>query len=297
MKCTLFKSFALLALTLILLLSFTACGASESMSYKAEDAVGGDSTAAEMDGNFSETITDAAGENVLADRKIIETIELSVQTKEFDKLLENLNAQIASLGGYVESSDISGREIDSDSNRWANMTIRIPAEHSEAFTGFISDNSVVVNRTVTTEDVTLSYVDIESRLAALQAEKTALEQLLANAASTDEIILIRDQLTEVIYEIESCTAQLRTYDNLVDYCTVEIYIDEVERTIVVEEQNVWQEIGVNLSNNFADVWNGMVDFFVFAVSSLPYLIPGAIIAVIVIVIVLIAKKSAKKKEK
>ena len=114
---------------------------------------------------------------------------------------------------------------------------------------------------------------MESRTAALEAEKESLERLLKDAENMTDIINIRDKLTDVIYEIESHKAQLRTYDNLVDYSTISINIHEVERTVIIAEQTTWQKIGTNLKNNFENVWNGAVAVFIFAVSSIPYLIP------------------------
>lgn len=231
-------------------------------------------------------------------RKIIENIRLSAQTREFDKLLDDLNTQISSLGGYIESSNVSGREIDSTRNRTAEFIIRIPCQNTTSFTEFVSTNSVVINKSITTQDVTLSYVDMESRVAALESEKAALEKLLDSAATMKDIVDVRDKLTDVIYEIESYKSKLRTYDNLVDYSTVTIHIYEVERTAIIEEQTIFQKIGSNLKTNFEDVWNGAVNIFIFIISAIPYLIPISLIVVVAIIVirVKIKKNKAKKAE-
>ena len=238
---------------------------------------------------------------VPTERKIIKTIDFSVQTKEYDDLIKKLNSIITELGAYVERSDESGNAIDSDRNRTLSMTVRIPAEKSDEFDSFLAKESVVTSRSVSTEDVTLTYVDLESRVSALEIEKAALEELLGTAKSTEEILQIREQLTQVIYELESIKSRLKSYDNLVDYSTVNIYIYEVERTDVVEELGVWEEIAINLKENFEDVWEGCVDFFVFAVSSIPYLIPPMIFllvfALVVLTIVKIALKKVQNKKK
>ncbi len=293
------KLFTCMMMVTILIFSLTACGGRKKadgmlMEENSTGGVGNYGTGTEIEDTVS-TADKTVG--IRENRKIIENIELSVETKEFDKLLESINEHLKALGGYVESSNVYGREFDSYDNRSANMKIRIPAEKSQNFSDYISENSVVISRSVTTEDVTLTYVDIESRVAALTAEKESLEALLKNAKTVEEIVTVRDKLTEVIYEIESHQSQLRTYDNLVDYCTVTIYIDEVERTTVVEDQSVWQEIGTNLKNNFEHVGDGMVSLFVFVVSAIPYFIPFIIIALIIIVPIVVRRKKKKKQEK
>lgn len=292
MKNKFLKLFSMFGAVILIIFMFAGCGASEkSYNYVAEDSV-----AYEDNASVSVSGSTATSDTVSDNRKIIENIDLSVQTKEFDTLLENVNKQITELGGYVESSSIYGREYNSNNTRTAEITIRIPADKSGDFTNFVSENSVIVRKSVSTEDVTLQYVDMESRVEVLEAEKESLENLLKSAATMSDIIAVREKLTEVIETIESYKSQLRTYDNLVSYSTVYIEIDEVERTVVVEKQNIWQKIGTNLKNNFANVWNATVSIFIFFVSCIPYLIPFAIIAAIVVVIILINSRKNRKKQ-
>lgn len=282
----------------MVIMCFTACGskghnqktADGASGYVTEDSVEMESTDEEF--NATSTSTGAVTDN----RKIIEKIEMTLQTKTFDDLVLDIETKIKALGGYVESSEITGREVDSNNNRRANFTVRIPKEKSEEFSTFVSKTSVVIRRAVTTEDITLTYVDTESRLEVLKAEKESLEKLLTTASSVEDIIIVREKLTTVIQDIEAYSSRLRTFDNLVDYTTITLTVQEVERTKVVEKQNAWQQIGTNLANNFANLWNGIVDIFVFAVSSIPYLIIPAVAVVALIFGLKIAKSKKNKKD-
>jgi hypothetical protein len=137
----------------------------------------------------------------------------------------------------------------------------------------------------------MSYVDTESHIKSLRAEQEALLNLLAKADYIDAIIQIQTRLTEVNYKIESYESQLRTYDDLISYSTVDINVYEVEKITVVEEQNVWQKIGTGFMNNIKDIFDGAETFFVWLVSSIPYII---IIAVITLIIVIIIRRKIKK---
>ena len=70
---------------------------------------------------------------------------------------------------------------------------------------------------------------LQSHKKALLAEQESLLSMMEQAESIEDIIAINEQLTDVRYQIESMESQLRTYDNQVDYSTVNLYIDEVER--------------------------------------------------------------------
>lgn len=299
MKRTLFSVLSLLV-CLLLILSAAACSKETSADFYDRDLKseynGGAMEESIVEDSAAGVATEVNEKNLTQGRKIIENIELSLQTKEFTELLQKVEQEIAKLGGYVEESTTSGLDPESYRYRSAHLVVRIPSKQSGSFDAFLSENSVVTSRRVTTEDVTLQYVDMESRVKALNLEKEALEAILQKAESVEDIISVRSQLTEVIYQIESYESKLRTYDNLVDYCTINIHINEVERTTVVEKQNVWQKIGTNLKNNFENVGKAIVAIFVFLVSAIPYFIPIALILVAIIVPIKVKKAKNKKKK-
>ncbi len=253
-----------------------------------DEAIDTEAPSAAVDANDSKP-------GVETNRKIIKTTELSVETKEFDALIDKLTEEIEAIGGYIESADITGRPTKSTKTRTAELTIRIPADQDSSFLHFVSEHSIITRQYVQTKDITLAYVDTESRLSVLKAEKESLEALLEKATSVEDIIALTDRLTNVIQEMESYESQLRTYDNLVDYCTVSVFIDEVEFTTDVQPTTVWQKIGSNLKKNFANVWNGIKGLFVFAISILPYVLPFAIIGGIILIIIRLRIKRRHQK--
>ena len=288
MKKIVFSTLSVLLCVLLMLSAISCSKGADADFYDRYDNKGEASPEIE-ESTEGVTNLETTGKTLTEGRKIIQNIELYLQTKEFINLLENVENEIASLGGYVEESTTNGLDPESRGYRSAHLIVRIPAEKSGSFDSFLSENSVVTSRRVTTEDVTLQYVDMESRVKALILEKEALEEILKKAVNVDEIISVRSQLTNVIHEIEAYQSKLRTFDNLVDYCTVSIYINEVERTAVVEKQTVWQEIGTNLKNNFENVGKGLVALFVFLISAIPYLIPLAVFAAAFIIPIKIKK--------
>jgi len=282
-----FHSLTLLILIASLLFSFSSCSKSAEKNY-----VGGSASNESSSDILSENL---AGNSLSGDRKIIETISLSLETSAFDSLLDEIEARTDELGGYVETSSIRGRSNGSSKLRYGEMTLRIPAKESGGFVDEISKQSTVLSRSVSTEDVTLKYVDTQSRLNALNAEKEALEGLLKKAATVDDIISVRDKLTEVIYEIESLEATLRNYDNRVDYTTVHLRINEVAVESAAEDASLWAEIKADFQKNLSGVLSFFRDFFVFLLGSIPLLLPVLFYAAIIIALVCFLKRRNKKK--
>lgn len=291
---TMVRLIAAVSSLVIVVALLTACGSSVKGDFAANENINALTDNLTDDMSSESANSSAVNEsNIKAQRKIIETIYYHVETKDFDDLVATLESQALSVGGYMESSDVSGNAYASSTLRDATFVFRIPSDKTDEFTNYVSENSTVTNRSVNTEDVTLDYVDAESRIKALKTEKEALEELLSSATSTTELLEIRDMLTDVIYEIETYESQLRTYDNLIEYTTITIDINEVEQTTVVHKQSTWQRIGTNLMDNFKGIWNFLVELFVFIISSLPYLL---FIAVVVFVIVFAIKRARKKKK-
>ncbi len=230
--------------------------------------------------------------SVADNRKDIEYITLDIETKKYSEFLDSLNSEIKRIGAYIESSNIYGSGLDMSRNRFASLVIRVPKTACGDFTSFVSENSAVTSETKESDDVTVEYVDTESRIKALKLEKEALEDMLSKADTVDNIITIRDRLTEVISKIESYESRLRTIDNLVDYTTVTVNISEVEHTTPGYEVGVMQQIGRNILINLEDIGNFFVDIFVFIASSLPYILILAIVAAVAVITI---KRIRKKK--
>lgn len=280
-------------LLVLCLLVFVGCGAAAD----GRAAISQEAVPADVSGWTSYSKTDSLSdapkeESVTSSRKIIETVRMTVQTKGYDAFLSALNEKIQAVGGYIESSRENNVNWKQEGNRSSVLTVRIPQAKSNEFAAFIGDSAAVTNKEITTDDVTLQYVDTESRVKALESEKAALEALMNKAETMSDVLAIRDQLTKVIYEIESAKSQLRVYDNLVSFSTYTLNVYEVEREEVVEKQGVFAEIGTNLANNFSDLGHFFVRLFVFLISALPYLL---LLGAIALFIVWICKRSARKR--
>ncbi|MGF7142623.1 hypothetical protein HNQ56_001041 [Anaerotaenia torta] len=228
--------------------------------------------------------------------KIIRTFYMDMETQEFDSLITDLNAEIGRLGGYVETSNISGRSIYSSGEmRYAGITARIPKAKADEFVNSVNEKANVVNKKESTENVTLQYTDIQSRKKALEIEQERLFELLEKAESMENIVTLESRLSDIRYELQNYETTLRTYDNKVEYSTVSLTIREVEKlTPVVEEAR--PTVATRIKNGFGDtiyrLSEGTKDFVVWFIVNLPYLL---IWAAIITASVLIGKRILKRR--
>lgn len=241
-------------------------------------------------------------QDALAGRKLIKNVNLNVETEQFDVLVPSLESRVTALGGYIEdmSSYSRGNNYSSDYVgtkylRHADMTVRMPKENLDTFLDEVGEQTNVVSRSENVTDVTLQYVDLESHKKALTTEQNRLLELMEKAETVEDIITIEGRLSEVRYQIESMESQLRTYDNKIDYSTVYLFIDEVERYTPTEEITMGERIRTGFMDSVKGVGRGISNFAIWFVINLPYLIVWAVIIVIIVLIVRAVIKGMKKR--
>lgn len=289
----------------VMLMMMTAgCGNSSKMAADERATV---SSGAELDGEYSWDTDETADTGVTSEngleaqvengRKLIRTVSLSLETKEFDSVLTNLSTKTTELGGYIETSSVNGNSYSHHSTRYASYVIRIPADKLNEFVEVISELGNVTQKNESVEDVTLRYIDVESHKKALETEQERLLELLSKAENMEEILTIESKLSDIRYEIENYESQLKTMDNQIDYSTVSVYIDEVERVTDTGEKGFFEEIKERFGNSLYIVARGIRGLVIGILGSLPILIVcGGVIAVVVIVVRKILKKRNMRKE-
>lgn len=275
-------------MVLLLILGLTACGgSSEAMDsngiyYDAE--MESPAEAPEAGLSKSENTTAAA---LPTDRKLIRTISMEAETEDLTTLTDALVQRISALGGYVEAKEqYNGSRYGGYIRRNLHMVVRIPADQADAFVEQVSQQANVVSSSENVDDVTLQYVDTESKVKALETEQDRLLALLEQAETLEEILKIEDRLTQVRYELERYASQLRTLDNQVTYATIRLNITEVkEYTPVVEEEpTAWQRITKGFRRSLENIGEDVTEFFIWLAVNSPYLLIWGILGTVAVLL-------------
>ena len=162
----------------------------------------------------------------------------------------------------------------------------------------IGEEGNVTSRNESIEDVTLTYTDLDSHKRMLQEEQERLFELLQQAEDIETVIALESRLTDVRYQIDSIESQLRVIDNQVSYSTLRLDVHEVERYTPQTEKGTWDRIRVGFTENLYKVGNGIKEFFIGLVISLPIIcVYACVIAIFIIVLMAIVKYSDKVRAK
>ena len=234
-------------------------------------------------------------------RKLVRNVNLSAETEELDEFEKVLVKQIEDAGGYIESSERYGGTSLSSSRRntrSANYTIRVPADRLDSFVSQVKNETNVLSQSSYVEDITLSYYDTDSRRKALAIEQEQLLEMLDKAETVEDMITIRDSLSEVTYQLQNMESQMRVYNNRVDYATIRLDVREVQAYTPVVEKSALQRMSEGIVYSFNNVIHGIKEFFIGFGINLPYIVVWAIVIVLIVLLIrFIGKLSEKHREK
>ena len=296
-----------ITLALLLLLGLLAgCGAKSESAMSPGAVPEAAPEAAPMEPKEEEVLFDEAasetggtGTALPENQKLIRTVYMDAETQSMTELLVWMDGRVAALGGYYEQKSVYRRGSRDDGSYYhsGDFMIRIPAENLDQFVSLVGENANVTSTSESTENVTLTYVSTKSRVEALEVEQARLLELLENAENMEDLLTIESRLTDVRWELENYASQLRVLDNQVNYSTIHLSVWEVDKPTVVAERTVWQKIGDGFSENAGDMWDGLVNTFIWLITVIPYLIPLALVAGVAVLGFKFGKKLKIKKGK
>ena len=300
------RVFFLCGLLMILALILSSCGkgpiSKDTVSYEQSTST----ESQESDIGFN---NQALGENygdrgtndrktsfVENNRKIIKSARVELETLEFDKTTNAIVEKTKSIGGYVESSNISGNRISekqSFQRRYASFTLRVPEMYFEQFMLDFNNMGNVISSENNGTDITGEYFDSEARLKSLQIQEERLLEILKKAESVKDIIEIERELSDVRYQIENFTGTLRKWDNMVNFATIQVSVYEVEEIKEPKPVSLIDRMAHGFSNSIKILTKLVKNFTVL----IAILLPFAIIALAIFLIVHYILKKIKKNNK
>ena len=276
--------------------------AAEEAWYDYDDGYYAAEAPAAANGGLASGETAAAAESKseagdINTEKIIYSANVTVETTDFENTLRNLEAMVASYGGFIESSSVSGNTYYNTSSgkagtRYASYTIRVPGKDFQTVMATLASLGNVPYSYTYTENVTAQYYDTQSRLEAYKAQQDSLIAMMEKAETVEDLITIENALVEVRYKIDSLQSSLTNWDRKVNYSTISLEINEVKEYTPEAKEGYGQKLVRAMKSGLKSVGDFFADLLLGLLEALPSLI---VLAVFVILVVIIVKKARKKR--
>lgn len=273
------------AIVLVALTLLCSCGGSEYAGLL------------ESDGGSTVNKSVISGDTVdVPEQKYVITSSMTIETKNFKEDIKKINGWISELSGYVETltEDLnpSNDGLFSD----CRMTVRIPVENLGKFQSDIESTGCVTYKTENKENITDSYYEAESYFNSLKVREERLLAIMETATTLDEIIKLEESLADIRQKISYYETLLKTYDNQVEYATINLTIRSV--ATYTENETFGSRFADAFVSSWIDFWDGCKEFVIWFVSAVPTLLVLGVIGLAIFLIVTgIVRKSKKKRAK
>ncbi len=136
-------------------------------------------------------------------------------------------------GGYISSA--SSYSYESGLRR-IELTLRVPAESFNATMDALRALAMEVTQdSISSQDVTQEYVDLESRLKALEAKEARLEELMEEAEDTEAVLAVYAELSATQIQIEETKGRMRYLERQSGMATITVTLvpDELSRPVEI----------------------------------------------------------------
>ncbi len=201
--------------------------------------------------------------DITVERMVVRTAELELIVPDTGQALDQIEDITEELDGYV----VSLNTYQYEQGTRAYVTIRVPADAFDTALDRIGDLATTVLReSISGQDVTEEYVDLESRLRHLRAKEAQLLEFLDQAEDTEAVLAVYEQLSYTQAEIEQVTGHMQYLENQAALSTINVNLtpDALAQPLEVG--------GWNLPGTLRNAVESLLDVLEFSVKALIYVV-------------------------
>lgn len=175
-----------------------------------------------------------------ADRKEIVTGQLSIVAEDPIAAGRSAAETVTTAGGRIDNRTESPETDDTTAS--SSLTERIPADELDATVDAIRNLGEVTSLSVTRDDVTMQYQDLDARISALQASVDRLRALIAAASNTADLIEAESALSSRQGELDSLVSQKNYLADQIDLSTLTIDFASEKGVDPAAPSNFWDAV-------------------------------------------------------
>lgn len=181
------------------------------------------------------------------ERQIIKNARLSFQ-------VNNLNASSKRIEQIVKNFDgiiVLSEETHQDNELRQSLDVRVPAIKLDSFLVLLLKESIYTERkSISVEDVTKQYVDLNARIRSKLATENKYLELLKKAQNIKDVLTIEEQLSTMREEIEVKQSELIALKNDVAMSTVWANFYQKTEGNVAPEKSFFVKMGDSTKEGF-----------------------------------------------
>lgn len=210
-------------------------------------------------------------------QKLIRTVSMQVQidtSEHLSETVESLSSMSDQFGGWTE---VNKTDFNSKS-AYGRLVLRIPQNNVDAFLKELDETGLsILNINDNSEDVTLTYNDIETKVKVKEIERDKYIAYLEKAETIEDILTIERRIDEVVAELEGYKTTFQVLKNKVDYSKISI---DIMCATTITPEPIKASLWDIFTDAMGDLWEDIVFEFIYgleyvatAIASLILIVP------------------------
>lgn len=166
-------------------------------------------------------------ETLTQNKKIIYTADVRMQVDSLEASIQDIAKRVADAGGYISQQYMN----DNRYKKEVNLTIRLPVDQFKNGLERITALASFLNhKNLESRDVTMEWIDLESRLDTKRAVRDRyIDILQKKAIKVQDILDAEDKIRVITEEIEAKEGQLRYLKDQVGMSTLHLSIYQTQQ--------------------------------------------------------------------
>lgn len=209
------------------------------------------------------------------DKKLIKTANITVDAANYNRFDQDIRSTLKKYGAYIASEE----QIFSEDRKQNLMTIKVPVIYFDVLLGNVgSDSNRIVQKNISTEDVTAEMYDSKSRIEARKKIRDRYIQLLQQAKKMDDVLKVEQEINAIQEELESAAGRLNYLSHQTSYSTIHLtYYTLLTAIPQTQQPNAfWPRIKEGL----ADGGSILLEIILFGIRLWPLILIGLLIGFI-----------------
>lgn len=210
-------------------------------------------------------------------RYLVRTADLTVRTPHVEDALDKARELAAAAGGYAAGEDTS---VDGGGHAQSSIQLRVPPAGYDRLLTDLAGLGTLLERKVSTADVTGQVVDVASRITSQQASVARVRALMDRADRLSDVVSLEGELSTREAALESLEAQQTALRSQTDLATVTLRLTEppVRHTAPkpAAHDGFWTTVGHALGNGWEAFYLMLRGILVVLSLLLPFLVTAAL---------------------
>ena len=161
---------------------------------------------------------------VTEERKVIRNGSVGLEVSSVDEAVTEIKKLVDGAGGYITDESVSEDEYGTKSG---SILCRVPAEELDPTLAALNEIGDVEYVSISANDITDQYFDLEVRLDNQKQLEARLVELLKRPTNElDDLLAAERELARVRTDIDSMEGRKRLWDNQIAYSTVSVNLHE-----------------------------------------------------------------------